>query len=72
VQALHHRIGLLNPALYLIENSPLGYYGRGAAFNDITASNNWYWNALRGYDQTTGVGTPDVANLLDALRFIGY
>jgi kumamolisin len=72
VQALHHRVGLLNPALYLLQITPLGYYGRNAAFHDITASNNWYWNALRGYDQTTGVGTPDVANLLDGLRFLGY
>jgi kumamolisin len=72
VQALHHRVGLLNPALYLLASTPLGYYGRGAPFNDITRSNNWYWNAHFGYDQATGIGTPDVANLLDALRFIGY
>jgi kumamolisin len=72
VEALHHRVGLLNPALYVIAGTPLGYYGRSPAFHDITASNNWFWNARRGYDQTTGLGTPDVANLLDALRFIGY
>lgn len=72
VEALHHRVGLLNPALYLIAGTALGYYGRSPAFHDITASNNWYWNARRGYDQTTGVGTPDMANLPDALRVIGY
>jgi kumamolisin len=67
VQALHGRIGLINPALYQIETSPDAYRGRNPAFRDITQSNNWYWNAGPGYDQATGVGVPDVANLLQAL-----
>jgi kumamolisin len=70
VQALHGRIGLLNPALYQIEVSGNAYRGRHAPYRDITQSNNWYWNAGPGYDQATGVGVPDVANLLDALS--GY
>jgi kumamolisin len=72
VQALHGRIGLLNPALYQIETSPEAYRGRQAPFRDITQGNNWYWNAGPGYDQATGVGVPDVANLLQALSYYTY
>ncbi|MFZ1098164.1 MAG: S53 family peptidase [Steroidobacteraceae bacterium] len=72
VQALHGRIGLLNPALYQIETSPGAYRGRQAPYRDITRGNNWYWNAGPGYDQTTGVGVPNVANLLQALSYYLY
>jgi kumamolisin len=72
VQALHGRIGLLNPALYQIETSPGAYRGRQAPYRDITQSNNWYWNAGPGYDQATGIGVPDVANLLQALSYYLY
>ena len=71
-QALHGRIGLLNPALYQIETSPGAYRGRQAPYRDITPGNNWYWNAGPGYDQATGVGVPDVANLLQALSYYLY
>jgi kumamolisin len=67
VQALDGPIGLLNPALYQIATSPDAYRGRHPAFRDITQGNNWYWNAGPGYDQATGVGVPDVANLLQGL-----
>jgi len=67
-QALRHRVGLLNFALYAIANSSQAYAGRGAPLRDIKSGNNWYWNAEPGYDQSTGVGVPDVANLLQALR----
>ena len=72
VQALHGRIGLLNPALYQILNSPEAYRGRHAPYRDITQGSNWYWNAGPGYDQATGVGVPDVANLLQALSYYIY
>jgi subtilase family serine protease len=72
VQALHGRIGLMNPALYQIETSPDAYRGRRAAFRDITQGDNWYWKAGPGYDQATGVGVPDVANLLQALSYYIY
>jgi kumamolisin len=68
VEALHHRIGLLNPALYAIAGSQRAYRGREPPLRDITAGDNWFWRAHHGYDQTTGVGVPDVANLLEALR----
>jgi len=47
------------------------YHGsgrHGAPLRDITAGNNWGYNAHRGYDQATGVGAPDVANLDAALQ----
>jgi len=66
-EALGQRVGLLNPALYQIATSG-GYGGHHAPLRDITHGDNWYWRAERGYDQTTGVGVPDVANLLDALE----
>ncbi len=72
VDALHHRIGLLNPALYLIAGQRNVYRERAAPLRDITTGSNWYWNAVPGYDQATGVGVPDVANLLDALQGLEY
>jgi kumamolisin len=70
-QALHHRVGFLNPPLYAIAAFG-GYQGFHAPLRDITRGDNWYWPARRGYDQATGLGVPDVANLLEALRDIGY
>jgi kumamolisin len=67
-QALHHRVGLLNFALYALADSSHGYAGRGAPFRDIKSGDNWHWNAEPGYDQSTGIGVPDVANLLQALK----
>jgi kumamolisin len=67
VQALHHRVGLLNPALYTIAGTA-GTHGHNAPLRDINTGDNWYWKAHPGYDQATGLGTPDVSNLLDALK----
>jgi kumamolisin len=67
-QALHHRVGLLNFTLYgLVSTGPGAYLGPFAPLRDIRAGDNWYWTAGPGYDQATGVGVPNVANLLDAL-----
>lgn len=52
-------IGLLNPHLYPLQGS--------SAFNDITSGNNGAFTAGPGYDLCTGLGSPDVANLLSAL-----
>lgn len=69
-QGLHHRVGLLNFALYAIEDSGAGAYdGRYAPFRDIKSGDNWHWQGKPGYDQATGVGVPNVANLLQALRY---
>jgi kumamolisin len=68
VEALHHRIGLLNPALYYIASSSQAYHGRNAPLRAITHGDNWFWHAHAGYNQATGLGVPDVANLLRALQ----
>jgi kumamolisin len=52
-------IGLLNPFLYPLQGT--------GAFNDVTSGNNGAYSAGPGYDLCTGLGSPDVANLLAAL-----
>lgn len=62
-------LGLLTTRLYQIYENPAAY---ASAFHDITAGNN-SWSGLTGYsagpgwDAATGLGTPDVANLVTAL-----
>jgi kumamolisin len=67
-QALGHRVGLLNVPLYQLLRSGNPYNGAKAPLRDITQGDNWFFNANKAYDQATGVGVPDVANLLDALK----
>ncbi|WP_083340479.1 S53 family peptidase [Chromobacterium vaccinii] len=70
-QSLGGRLGLLNFSLYGLVATGHAYHGssrHGAPLRDITAGNNWGYNAHRGYDQATGVGVPDVANLDAALQ----
>jgi kumamolisin len=65
VQGLRHRIGLLNPALYQIAGGRAAYHRQGP-FREVAAGNNWYWRAQKGYNQASGVGVPDFANLYSA------
>jgi len=51
-------LGLANPRLYQLCGK--------SAFHDITSGNNGLFNAGPGYDQVTGVGTVDAANLFKA------
>jgi hypothetical protein len=44
------------------------YRGPEAPLRDITRGDDWHYSAHTGYDQATGLGVPDVANLLRALR----
>jgi subtilase family serine protease len=67
-QGVGQRVGLLNFALYELARSGAAYSGPEAPLRDIAAGDNWYYYAHRGYDQATGLGVPDVANLLRALR----
>jgi kumamolisin len=67
-QAAGHRVGLLNFALYELVRSGSAYRGFDAPLRDISAGDNWGYFAHRGYDQATGVGVPDVANLLRWLQ----
>jgi kumamolisin len=67
-QALGHRVGLLNVPLYQLLRSGNPYSGNKAPLRDITQGDNWFFNSNKAYDQATGVGVPDVANLLEALK----
>jgi kumamolisin len=67
-QAMGRRVGLLNFALYDLLRFGNAYRGPEAPLRDITSGDNWHYSAHGGYDQGTGLGVPDVANLLKALR----
>jgi kumamolisin len=67
-QALGHRVGLLNVPLYELLRSGNPYSGKNAPLRDITQGDNWVFDANKAYDNATGVGVPDVANLLEALK----
>ncbi len=56
--------GFLNPALYSIAAGHPPY----PAFHDITVGNNMNYPATPGYDLATGLGTPDVWNLVRDLE----
>jgi subtilase family serine protease len=62
-----HRLGALNPALYAVGTGP----SRADAFHDVTSGNNaWQGpglDAKAGYDHPTGLGSPNVANLVGQL-----
>ena len=49
-------VGLLNPWIYPLIGAP--------SFRDITAGTNGSYNAGPGYDLCTGIGVPDMANLV--------
>jgi kumamolisin len=59
-QSLGTNIGYLNPLLYSA--------GVEATLHDITVGSNGGYNAGPGWDPCTGLGTPDGAALLGALR----
>ena len=70
-QAVGHRLGFLNPTLYTIGFAPGTY---GYAFHDITTGNNTWdvtgvpgYSAARGWDPTTGLGSPNAFNLINLL-----
>ena len=67
-QAAGHPLGFVNQALYVVGKS--GQYN--SAFHDVTTGNNALFSlpgesAGPGYDMPTGLGTPNVANLIPAL-----
>ncbi|HEY7349942.1 MAG TPA: S53 family peptidase [Ktedonobacterales bacterium] len=67
-QKAHHRLGFINPALYVILHTSL--YAKD--FHDITTGNNRFdgvqgFDAGKGWDAVTGIGSPNVANLLALL-----
>jgi kumamolisin len=60
-QQLQKPLGFLNPLLY-------GPLGNSAAFRDITSGDIGAYRAGPGWDPCTGWGSPNGANLLDALQ----
>lgn len=71
-QGLGHRVGLLNLALYNLLRSGNPYSGRYAPLRDIVHGDNEFYKATPGYDQATGLGVPNVANLLQALQALSH
>src|SRR5438309_3531672 len=62
-------LGFINPALYAIANNPAKY---AADFYDPFQNSNQQsaipgWNASRGWDGVTGLGTPNAAKLIPDL-----
>ncbi len=53
-------LGQANPVLYKAFNTTQSY----PAYHDITNGNNLYFPATAGYDMASGIGTPDVYNLV--------
>jgi subtilase family serine protease len=62
-QMAGHDLGYLNDALYGIANSPK----YTTDFFDVTANCNGAYCASTGWDAVTGLGTPNVANLIPDL-----
>jgi subtilase family serine protease len=67
-EAAGQPMGFLNPALYAIGSNALKY---AQAFHDVTVGDNKFFgpgfNAGTGYDLPTGLGSPDVTGLINAL-----
>jgi len=74
-QVAHHRLGLLNPGLYLL--GLLGQHGsHGTGIVDVTSGNNSFggvtgYDAGTGYDLASGWGTIDAAKFVPALARVG-
>lgn len=65
--SLGTRLGLLNPMLYQLAQSSNAYGSSTSPFHDITAGDNWYYNGVAGYDDGSGIGSLNVANLDSAI-----
>jgi subtilase family serine protease len=71
-QAAGHRLGDINPALYLL--GALSKYMPWTGIVDVTSGNNSFagvtgFNATPGYDLTSGWGTIDAAKFVRAIGF---
>ena len=64
-QAAGHALGFLNPTLYSIAANKSSY---SKDFHDVTVGDNGFnspgFSAGKGYDIPTGLGSPNVANLI--------
>ena len=52
-------VGMLNPEIYPLIGTN--------KFRDITGGNNGSYSATAGYDEVSGIGSPNIANLVQAL-----
>ncbi len=74
-QYAHHRLGLINPALYTL--GALNHVGvPGTGIVDVTSGNNTFggvtgYDATPGYDLASGWGTIDAAKFVPALARTG-
>jgi len=57
------KLGFVDPLLYRIANSAQG----PQAFHDVTLGGNRFNNCTPGWDYSTGLGSPDVALLANAI-----
>jgi kumamolisin len=62
-EAAGGRVGLINPAIYALQQQWWSAYGRRGPFNDITRGDNWFYYGVPGYDDGSGIGTLNAANL---------
>ncbi len=51
--------GFVSPKLYSLASSQQQY----APFHDVTSGNNLYYPATAGYDEGSGIGSPDIYNI---------
>jgi kumamolisin len=66
-QSTGHRIGLWNPHIYLMQS--IFGYGKWSAFNSVNAGNNWFYQGTPRYNPGAGIGTLNVANLDQFMRY---
>jgi subtilase family serine protease len=73
-QVAHHRLGLLNPGLYLL--GALSQHTSSTGIVDVTSGDNSFggvtgFTAKAGYDLASGWGTVDAAKFVPALARVG-
>jgi kumamolisin len=69
-QDVKKRIGLINNTMYPLALTGLGYFGPSPAFHAIAYGDNWFYQGSNGYNPGVGIGTLDVANFAQVLKFI--
>jgi kumamolisin len=58
------RVGQLNPMVYaLLQQQGMSAYGKDKPFNEVLAGDNWFYNGMPGYNDGSGIGTVNAANL---------
>jgi kumamolisin len=66
-EAAGGRVGLLNPVIYPLQ-ALSGFWRFQKPFNDITGGDNWFYAGVPGYDDGSGIGTLNAANLATFYR----